>query len=515
MPERIPNGLTKRVVFRAIDSADHFTPKTAATIAVTISKNGGAFANPAAGATNATEISSGFYYFDLGSGDTGTGGPLAWRGAAAAIDDVGDVYEVVNATNAGFTALPNVASGAPGALITSGTGTAQLSVASGLVTLASVTHTGAVIPTVTTLTGHTAQTGDSFARLTGVGAVTLASLKIDGTTEFIGLVSADNGLEINGGTQTDAVRLSGASNGSGLVAAGNGSGEGIRAVGGATGHGMEVVGGSATGDGLRATVTSGAEINADISGTLTTVTTLTNLPAITSNWLTSAGIAASALNGKGDWPVGKTGYSLTATTGLGNQTANITGTITTVTNLTNLPATAALEATLTDMKGATFSGATDSLEALRNRGDAAWTTATGFATPTNITAATGITLAPTTGFGTQTGTLSTVTTTTTATNLTNAPTVGDLTATMKASVNAEMLDVLNTDTFAEPGQGAPAATATLATKINYLYKAWRNRKTQTASQYSLFADDATTVDQKATVSDNGTTTEVGEIATGP
>jgi len=32
-----------------------------------------------------------------------------------------------------------------------------------------------------------------------------------------------------------------------------------------------------------------------------TVTTLTNLPAITSNWLTSAGIAASALNGKGDW----------------------------------------------------------------------------------------------------------------------------------------------------------------------------------------------------------------------
>ena len=32
-----------------------------------------------------------------------------------------------------------------------------------------------------------------------------------------------------------------------------------------------------------------------------TVTTLTNLPAITSNWLTAAGIAASALDGKGDW----------------------------------------------------------------------------------------------------------------------------------------------------------------------------------------------------------------------
>lgn len=86
--------------------------------------------------------------------------------------------------------------------------------------------------------------------------------------------------------------------------------------------------------------------------------------------------------------------------------------VTTTTNLTNLPAAAALEATLTAMKGATFSGATDSLEALRDRGDAAWITATGFATPTNITA----------------GTITTVT------NLTNAPTNGDLTATMKTSV---------------------------------------------------------------------------------
>ncbi|MCA9333660.1 hypothetical protein KC963_01300, partial [Candidatus Saccharibacteria bacterium] len=70
------------------------------------------------------------------------------------------------------------------------------------------------------------------------------------------------------------------------------------------------------------TVASTTNITA---GTITTVTNLTNLPSIPSNWLTAAGIAASALNGKGDWNVGKTGYSLTATTGLGNQTANITG----------------------------------------------------------------------------------------------------------------------------------------------------------------------------------------------
>ncbi len=47
------------------------------------------------------------------------------------------------------------------------------------------------------------------------------------------------------------------------------------------------------------------------AGTLTTVTNLTNLPAIPANWLTAAGIAAAALNGKGDWNIGKAGYALT------------------------------------------------------------------------------------------------------------------------------------------------------------------------------------------------------------
>lgn len=84
-----------------------------------------------------------------------------------------------------------------------------------------------------------------------------------------------------------------------------------------------------------------------------------------------------------------------------------------------------------------------------------------------------------------------------------------------AEVNAEVVDALNVDTYAEPGQGAPAATASLAAKINYLFKAWRNKKTQTASQFALYADDAATVDQKATVTDDETTTTVGELVSGP
>ena len=93
--------------------------------------------------------------------------------------------------------------------------------------------------------------------------------------------------------------------------------------------------------------------------------------------------------------------------------------------------------------------------------------------------------------------------------------VGSLATQAKADVNAEVVDALATDTYAEPGQGAPAATASIAAKINYLYKSWRNKKTQTSTTWNLFADDTTTVDQKSTVSDDGTTATKGEIATGP
>lgn len=70
-------------------------------------------------------------------------------------------------------------------LLSNGTSTGQISLSSGLVTLAGVTHTGAVIPTVTTLTGHTAQTGDAYARL---GAPAGASVSAD-----VAAVKADTG----------------------------------------------------------------------------------------------------------------------------------------------------------------------------------------------------------------------------------------------------------------------------------------------------------------------------------
>lgn len=93
--------------------------------------------------------------------------------------------------------------------------------------------------------------------------------------------------------------------------------------------------------------------------------------------------------------------------------------------------------------------------------------------------------------------------------------VGSLATQAKAEVNAEVLDVLNVDTFAQPGQGTPGATTTIRLMLAYVYKAWRNRTDQNATTYELYNDDATTVDQKATVSDDGTTFTKGEVTTGP
>lgn len=92
------------------------------------------------------------------------------------------------------------------------------------------------------------------------------------------------------------------------------------------------------------------------------------------------------------------------------------------------------------------------------------------------------------------------------------PTTTPLTA---AQVNAEVVDVMKTDTITLPGQGAPPLTPTFEQALSWLYKVFRNRKTQTATQWSLMADDESTVDAKATVSDDATTAIKQEIVTGP
>ena len=83
-----------------------------------------------------------------------------------------------------------------------------------------------------------------------------------------------------------------------------------------------------------------------------------------------------------------------------------------------------------------------------------------------------------------------------------------------SEINAEVVDALSTDTYAEPGQGNPAATTSIAAKVGYLYKAWRNKSEQDSSEYRLYNDNESTVGQKAAVSDDSSTFTRGEMSTG-
>lgn len=127
----IPAGSAYTVMMKCFLASDHVSPATGKTMAVVLSKAGGAFGNPNAGASNATEVADGWYKFALDATDTNTVGDLVVRLTAATVDDSERLLQIVNANTGGLAALPNVASGSAGAVITSGTGTAQLAVSGG------------------------------------------------------------------------------------------------------------------------------------------------------------------------------------------------------------------------------------------------------------------------------------------------------------------------------------------------------------------------------------------------
>jgi len=260
---------TYPLIFLMVDDTDHVTGKTGLTPTVTISKAGGAFASPAGAVT---EIANGWYKVAGNATDNATLGPLILHATGAAADPVDVVYNVTASLLDDVTPqVEDILADTDDLFMNQGnwvtaTGFAtptNITAATGI-TLAAVTHTGAVIPTVTTLTGHTPQTGDSFARLTGTGAVTLASLAVTGATTYTGLVTKSNGELINGGAQGDALILQATTTGAGLNANGAGNthagieaygdfGPGIYAEGGpyADAHGIWAIGGTGQ-DGFRA-----------------------------------------------------------------------------------------------------------------------------------------------------------------------------------------------------------------------------------------------------------------------
>lgn len=82
--------------------------------------------------------------------------------------------------------------------------------------------------------------------------------------------------------------------------------------------------------------------------------------------------------------------------------------------------------------------------------------------------------------------------------------IGSLATQAKADVNAEVVDTLSTDTYAEPGS-VPAASASLAAKIGWLFTLGRNKITQTATTTTVRNDADSGSIATSTVSDDATT----------
>jgi hypothetical protein len=102
----------------------------------------------------------------------------------------------------------------------------------------------------------------------------------------------------------------------------------------------------------------------------------------------------------------------------------------------------------------------------------------------------------------------------TVTNLTNAPTNGDLTAVMKASVNSEVVDTLNVDTYDEPGDEELTVDTSLVNKIGYLYKFLRNKVITTTTKVHVYNAAEDNIDQTSEISDDGSEFTRGEFGAG-
>jgi hypothetical protein len=123
--------------FLMISSTDHVSPATGLTPTVVILKAGGSFGSPSGAVT---EIANGWYQVAGNATDTNTLGSLILHASSTGADDSDIVYNVVSynpqdAVHLGLSSLPNAAAAASGGLPTVGTGSGQITLSSGDVTV--------------------------------------------------------------------------------------------------------------------------------------------------------------------------------------------------------------------------------------------------------------------------------------------------------------------------------------------------------------------------------------------
>lgn len=93
------------------------------------------------------------------------------------------------------------------------------------------------------------------------GTTTLAALTVSGAVTLSGAVSATSGVTFSNAGGDALTLTSSGSNGNAINASGNGSGSAILATAGATGNGIKAVGGATSGNGINVSTTSGDGIS--------------------------------------------------------------------------------------------------------------------------------------------------------------------------------------------------------------------------------------------------------------
>ena len=88
------------------------------------------------------------------------------------------------------------------------------------------------------------------------------------------------------------------------------------------------------------------------------------------------------------------------------------------------------------------------------------------------------------------------------------------TAATPSEVNAEVVDALSVDTYAEPGKETPAATNSIVGKLGHLYKTLINKKDGDGTTEQLYNSSGTIVDQERSVSELAGTVTKGKMTIG-
>lgn len=340
------NQTARPLLFLMIDSADHISPKTGLSPTVVISKNGAAFASPSGAVT---EIGNGLYKVAGNATDADTLGPLALHATGTGADPVDVMFQVVaydpeSATNLGLSRLDENVSAAK-------------TLAAGAVNAAAIATDAIDSDALAASAVTEIQSGLSTLDAAGVrSAVGLASADLDAQLAALP-TAAENADAV--WDEAIAGHAGAGSTGEALGVAGSAGDPWTTALPGSYTAGQA---GKIVGDNLNATVSSRAtpaQVNTEADTALADYDGPTNAEMV-ARTLAAASYATAA-------------SQTTILDRIGAFTGSGLNTI-----LGFLRAMSRKTAALTpsDM-GGSYDNTTDSLEAIRDRGDSAWVTGSG------------------------------------------------------------------------------------------------------------------------------------------